>query len=478
MYADLKMLIDGEWTNGTGGRREPVIDPATEEVLGELPLAGTSDLDRSLSAVQRTQAGWAATAPKERSRILRKAAELIRERAAEIARQLTLEQGKPLAQSHAEISFGYESYEWEAEQGRRNYGRVVSAGDPNAHHMVVKEPIGPVAAFTPWNFPAVLAARKMAAALAAGCTIIIKPCEETPAAPLAFARALHDAGVPPGVLNVVYGVPAEVSEHLIASDVIKKVSFTGSIPAGKHLAKLAAAGMKPTTMELGGHAPVIVFDDVDVEKIATTAVTWKYRNAGQVCSNPARYYVHHAVYERFVRVFTERAASIKVGPGLEEGTQMGPLANARRLAAMDALVRDAVDCGAELKTGGKRIGNRGYFYAPTVLADVPEKARILNEEPFGPVAPIMPFTAYDEVVERANRLPHGLTAYAFTSSVDIATRIGKALKAGLVGINHFAVTMVETPFGGVKESGYGKEGGFEGQEAYLVTKLISQVGAP
>lgn len=478
MYAELKMLIDGEWTDGTDGRREKVIDPATEKVLGELPLAGRPDLDRALSAVRRAQGGWAATAPKERCRILRKAAEILRGRAEEIARQLTLEQGKPLAESRAEILFAYESYEWEGEQGRRNYGRMVPGIDPSVRLMVVKEPIGPVAAFTPWNFPATLAARKMAAALAAGCTVIIKPSEETPAAPLAFARALHEAGVPKGALNVVFGVPAEVSEHLIGSDIIKKVSFTGSVPVGKHLAKLAAEGMKPVTMELGGHAPVIIFDDVDVEKIVPAAVGWKYRNAGQVCSNPTRFYVQDAVYKKFVGAFAERAASIRVGSGLDEATQMGPLANARRLDVIDGLVRDAVDCGAELKTGGQRIGNLGYFYAPTVLADVPEKARILNEEPFGPVAPIMRFRTFDEVVERANRLPFGLTSYAFTSSTDIAARIGNALQAGLVGVNHFAVTMLETPFGGVKESGYGREGGIEGQEAYLVTKLISQKGAP
>jgi succinate-semialdehyde dehydrogenase/glutarate-semialdehyde dehydrogenase len=474
MYADLKMLLDGEWTNGANGRREPVIDPATEQTLGELPLAEREDLDRALDAARRNQKPWAATPPAERGRILRKAAEIMRAKADEIARQVTREEGKVLAEARAETLIGADIIEWYAEEGRRTYGRIVPGANPDVRFLVIKEPVGPVAAFTPWNFPVVTPARKIGGALAAGCTLIIKPSEETPAGALAIARALEEAGLPRGVLNLVFGVPAEVSEHVIASDVIKKISFTGSIPVGKHLAKLAAEGMKRATMELGGHAPVIVFDDVNVEKAATMSVAGKYRNAGQVCISPTRFFVHDKVYKSFVTAFAEKAAALKVGNGLEDGVQMGPLANDRRLEAVDGFVKEAVECGAELKTGGQRIGNQGYFYAPTVLAEVPEEARVMNDEPFGPIAPIVRFTDFDDLVERANRLPYGLASYAFTSSTETATRISNALQAGMVGVNHFVISTPETPFGGVKESGYGSEGGVEGLEAYLATKLVSQ----
>ena len=478
MYADLKMLLDGEWSEGTGDRRVAVLNPANEQSLGDLPLAERDDLDRALAAMRAAQPKWAATAPGARARILRAAAEIMRARADEIAHQMTLEEGKILAEAKAETIAGIEILNWYAEEGRRAYGRIVQGANPNVRQMVLKQPVGPVAAFTPWNFPVVTPARKIGGALAAGCTLLIKPSEETPAGALAIARALQEAGLPRGVLNVVFGVPAEISEYVIASDTIRKISFTGSIPVGKHLARLAAAGMKRATMELGGHGPVIVFDDVDAEKAAALSVAGKYRNAGQVCVSPTRFFVHDGIYRRFLETFTERAAALKVGDGLDQTSQMGPLANDRRMEAIDALVRDAVERGAELKTGGARIGNRGYFYAPTVLAEVPEDARIMNEEPFGPVAPIVRFKEFDEVVERANRLPFGLAGYAFTNSVETATRIGNALETGLVGINHFTISTPETPFGGMKESGYGSEGGLEGLDAYLATRFVTQAPAP
>ncbi len=478
MYAELQMLIDGAWTQGTGRRREAVINPANEQILGELPVAERPDLEAALGAVARAQADWAATLPKERSRILRGAAEIMRQRADEIARHMTLEQGKPLGETKIETAVSADILDWYAEEGKRAYGRVIPTSMPTIlNQMMVKEPVGPVAAFTPWNFPAVTPARKIGGALAAGCTLIIKPSEETPAGALAIARALEEAGLPKGVLNMVFGVPAEISEFLIASDIIKKVSFTGSVPVGKHLTRLAADGMKRVTMELGGHGPVIVFDDVDVDKAAAMSVAGKFRNAGQVCVSPTRFFVQERIYGDFVEAFTEKAKALKVGDGLEAGTEMGPLANARRLDAIDGLVRDAVGRGATLKTGGERIGNSGFFYAPTILADVPEDAKVMNDEPFGPVAPVVSFKTFDEAVHQANRLPFGLAGYAFTNSAETSARVGAALKTGLVGLNSFAISMPETPFGGVKESGYGSEGGIEGLDAYLSTKFVTQSGA-
>jgi succinate-semialdehyde dehydrogenase/glutarate-semialdehyde dehydrogenase len=339
---------------------------------------------------------------------------------------------------------------------------------------VFREPIGPVAAFTPWNFPVTIPARKIAAALAAGCSCIAKPAEETPTPTLAIAQALADAGLPDGVLNIVFGVPDHISTHLIASPIIKKISFTGSTRVGKHLARLAADGVKPATLELGGHAPTIVFADADIEKAAEMTARSKYRNAGQICITPTRFYLHEAIHDRFVAKFRAVAASLKLGDGLDPATQMGPLANSRRIDAMESLVSDAQRAGARIELGGERKGERGYFWQPTVLTDVPNEARIMNEEPFGPVAVTRRFKDFDEVVAEANRLPFGLSAYAFTRDTTTATRIGDELESGMVGINNMMLTTPETPFGGVKESGYGSEGGAEGLDSYLVTKFVTQ----
>ncbi len=474
-YGELNLFIDGEWLGAGGRNAEDVINPATGEAIGSLPHATPADLDRASAAAARAFADWRKVPAYDRAKILRKAADLLRERAQGIARRMTMEQGKPLAEALQEVFISADIFDYTADEGRRVYGRIVPSRVPGVRWMVTKEPVGPVAAFTPWNFPAVIPARKISAALATGCTMVIKPSEETPASVLELARALDDAGLPKGVLNVVYGVPAEVSEHLIAAEEIRKITFTGSTAVGQHLAVLAAkAGVKRATMELGGHAPVLIFDDADVDAAIAVMAGAKYRNAGQVCVSPTRFFVQESVHDRFVDGFTKAAAAIRTGNGLEEGVTMGPLANDRRVAAMDRLIADAVSHGAELRQGGEALGNRGNFFAPTVLAHVPDTARIMNEEPFGPIAVTSSFVSFDEVIARANRLPFGLAAYAFTSSATTAAKLADALEAGMVGINNTFINMPETPFGGVKQSGYGSEGGIEGMEAYLVTKTVSQ----
>ena len=474
MYTELALHIDGQWLNGDGRSGEDVINPATGKPLGRLPHASTADLDRALDAAQKGFAVWRATSAYERAKVLRKAAALIRERAEHIAQIMTQEQGKVIAESRIEVATTADIIEWYAEEGRRSYGRIVPGRVKNMRMMVVQEPVGVVAAFTPWNFPTLTPVRKIGGALAAGCSLILKASEETPGSCVELVRCVVDAGVPPGVLNLVFGVPSKVSEHLIASPIVRKVSFTGSIPVGKHLAGLAAKGVKRATMELGGHSPVVVFGDADPEKTADTIAAFKFRNAGQVCISPTRFYVQEPVYDRFVKRFTDYANNIKLGDGLADGTTMGPMANTRRLDALESFVNDAKNRGGKIVTGGKRRGNQGYYFEPTVVTDIPDDSKVMTEEPFGPIAPIVAFKTFDEVVARANSLPFGLAAYAFTSSVATATAIGDALESGMVGVNSVAISTPETPFGGVKESGYGSEGGVEGLEAYTVTKFISQ----
>lgn len=473
-YADLELFIGGEWL-GTGGRESsPVVNPATEEVIGHVPHASKADLDRALAAAQEGFKTWRAVFPDERGRILKRAADLLRVRKEEIARIATTESGKVIHETRIEVMMSANILEWYAEEGRRAYGRVLPQRAAGTRLTVVKEPVGPVAAFAPWNFPLGNPARKIGGALGAGCSCILKPAEETPASGLAIARCLVDAGLPANVLAIVYGVPADISSYLLASPVIRKISFTGSIPVGKHLMKLAADGMKRTTMELGGHAPVIVFEDVDVDKVLDASVSAKYRNAGQVCVSPTRFYVQEKIYNRFVEGFVNRAKAVPVGDGLDERNKMGPLIHARRLAAVEAFVKDARDSGAKVATGGARLKSPGYFYTPTVLSDVPNKARIMNEEPFGPVAAINPFSDFDSVMQQANRLPYGLAAFAFTNSSRTVKLLGEQLEAGMVGLNTFAISVPESPFGGMKESGHGSEEGIEGLEACLVTKFISE----
>ncbi|MFY9895097.1 MAG: NAD-dependent succinate-semialdehyde dehydrogenase [Xanthobacteraceae bacterium] len=474
MYPNLELYIDGQWLNGDGRAGEDVINPATEKPLARLPHASTADLDRALDAAKKGFAVWRATSPSERAKIMRKAADLMRERHDAISKTLVQEQGKAYPEARAEVRTSADIIEWYAEEGRRAYGRIVPGPGKGLRQIVVQEPVGIVAAFTPWNFPTLTPARKIGGALAAGCSLILKASEETPGACLEMVRCFADAGLPAGVLNLVFGVPANISEHLIAKPDVRKISFTGSIPVGKHLAGLAAKGMKRATMELGGHSPVVVFADADPEKSADTIAAYKYRNAGQVCISPTRFYVQEPVYSRFLARFTEYAKSLKLGDGLEKGVTMGPLANARRIDAMDKFVNDAKDRGGKIVTGGARRGNQGYFYEPTVITDLPDDSMLMTQEPFGPLAPVVRFKTFDEVVERANSLPFGLAAYAFTGSAHTANLIGDALQSGMVGVNSINISTPETPFGGVKESGYGSEGGIEGLQAYLNTKFISQ----
>ena len=473
-YPNTNLYIDGRWQPAASGDTIDVINPSNEEVIGTVARAGTSDLDEALSAADKAFKIWKNTSAFDRYKILRKAADLLRQRADVIAQIMTIEQGKPLAESKGETLVGADRIDWMAEEGRRTYGRVIPARADGIYQFTVKEPVGPVAAFTPWNFPLNQILQKVPAAIAAGCSIIVKGPEEAPACCAELAKVLEEAGLPAGVFNLVYGVPSEISDYLIPHPIIKKVTFTGSTAVGKLLAAKAGEHMKLVTMELGGHSPAIVFEDADLDVALNVLSSNKYRNAGQVCISPTRFLVHESVYDKFVDGFKEASENLIVGDGLLPETKMGPLAHDRRLEAIEDFVKDAVKRGGKHETGGERKGNKGYFYEPTVLTDVPLDAKIMNEEPFGPVAPITRFKSFDDVVEEANRLPYGLAAYAYTNSNKTAEAIGSALSSGMVSINHHGLAMPETPFGGIGESGYGKEGGVEGIEAYLQTKFITQ----
>ncbi len=475
-YPDTNLYIDGTWRPAEGNRTLPVLNPATEEVIGTVAHASKGDLDEALAAAERGFAAWRKVSAYERAKLMRKAADIFRSRADAIATLMTLEQGKPVGEAKMEVLAGADIIDWFAEEARRAYGRVIPARAEGVYQLVIKEPVGPVAAFTPWNFPINQVVRKLSAAVATGCSIIVKAPEETPASPAALIQAFVDAGLPKGVVGLVYGIPAEISEYLIPHPVIRKVTFTGSTPVGKQLAALAGQHMKRVTMELGGHAPAIVFDDADLDLAAKTLAAAKFRNAGQVCVSPTRFLVQEKLYAPFVEKFVAAAKAVRVGNGMEQGVQMGPLAHDRRIPWVEGLVADARSRGAEVHTGGERIGNKGYFYQPTVLTGVGKEARMMNEEPFGPVAMIAPFSDLDEVVEEANRLPFGLAGYAFTRSAKTANAIANRVESGMLTINHLGLALPEVPFGGVKDSGYGSEGGSEAIEAYLNTKFVSQAG--
>jgi len=472
-YTDTRLLIDGQWCDAADGKTLPVFNPATGEAIGQVAHAGLVDLDRALAAAQRGFETWRVTPAHQRAQIMRKAAALMRERAEGLAAQLTQEQGKPLAEAKGEAMSSADVIEWFADEGQRVYGRIVSPRIPGTQQQVLKEPIGPVAAFTPWNFPINQVVRKVSAALATGCSIIVKAPEETPAAPAGLIQAFVDAGVPAGVIGLVYGNPAEISSYLISHPVIRKVTFTGSTPVGKQLAALAGQHMKRVTMELGGHAPVIVAEDADVALAVRASAGTKFRNAGQICIAPTRFLVHHRVYDAFCEALATYARGLKVGDGLDGGTTLGPLANDRRLAAMTRLTAEATAQGARVLTGGARVGEQGNFFAPTVLADVPLSAAVFNEEPFGPLAAVRSVQSLDEAITEANRLPFGLASYAFTRDIRNIQQLSQRLEVGMVWINQPATPWPELPFGGVKDSGYGSEGGPEALEAYLVTKTVA-----
>ena len=469
-YPDLNLFIDGEWRKAASDM--PVLDPATEEEIGRLPHAGQSDLDDALAAATRGFEVWRNTAPCERANTLRKAAAIMRERQDEIAAAITAEHGKPFSQARLEVIRGCEFLEWDAGEATRTYGRVIPSAR-GVRYIVHHEPIGTVAAFSPWNFPMSQPCRKVAGAIAAGCSIILKAAEETPAGALHIARAFSDAGLPPGVLNLVFGTPAEISDYLIKQEQVRLVAFTGSTVVGKHLTTLAAQAMKPVLMELGGHAPVIVCEDTDVEAAAISGAVRKMRNAGQVCTSPTRFFVHESIFEAYTDAFVKRAAATRVGNGFDDGVEMGPLANDRRVGALTALVENALAEGAELRTGGKAMDGKGYFFEPTVLANVPETADVMQVEPFGPLAVINPVASLDEGIAKANSVPYGLAAYGFTNRADYVDRMLEGIEAGNLSINTLEASLPETPFGGVKASGFGREGGTEGLHNYMITKNLS-----
>jgi succinate-semialdehyde dehydrogenase/glutarate-semialdehyde dehydrogenase len=475
MYSDVQLFIDGTWRPAASGKVLTIVNPATGEAIGNVAHAEKADLDLALAAAQKGFAAWRKVSAYERYKVLRKAAEILRANASEIATKMTMEQGKPLVEAKGETLAGADVIDWFAEEARRAYGRTIPARADGVYQFEIKEPVGVVAAFTPWNFPINQAVRKCSMALAAGCAIIIKGPEETPAACAGLIDAYAKAGVPAGVINLVFGVPGDISSYLIPHPVIRKISFTGSTAVGKHLAAMAGQHMKRVTMELGGHAPAIVFADADVDAATKILAANKFRNAGQVCVAPTRFMIQKPVYDEFVGKFVNAAKAVKVGDGLDDKTRMGPLAHSRRLDAIEAFVGDAVAKGAKVETGGRRIGNKGYFYEPTVLTNVSHEARIMNEEPFGPIAVISSFDTFDDAVTEANRLPYGLAAYAYTRSEKTAAGLGSQIETGMISINHHGLALPEVPFGGVKDSGYGSEGGADALDAYLVTKFVTQM---
>lgn len=474
MHDRLALYIDGEWAAGQGGQSGAVLNPATGREIARVSFASSSDLDRALDAAGRGFRQWKKVLPQERARIVRKIASLLRERADDVARIMTLEQGKLLSEAKTEVGATAELIEWLAEESRRIYGRIVPSRFPDTRTLVVHEPVGPVAAFSPWNFPCMMPGRKIAHALAAGCSIVLKPAEETPGTAVALGKICEDAGVPKGVVNIVFGNPAEVSEHLIKSSIIRKVSLTGSSEVGRKIAVLAGQDFKKVTLELGGHAPVIVCDDANLDRAIELTVASRFRNAGQVCTAPTRFMVQEKVFERFVTGFSNAAKAIKVGDGLDPQSKMGPLANVRRVNAMESLVADAESHGCKVAAGGRRVGNEGFFFAPTVLTDVPQSAKLMNAEPFGPVTPISSFSTLENAIAEANRLPFGLAAYAFTSSQKRSAMLSNELEAGVIAINGVTVTAPEGPFGGVKDSGVGRESGIEGLLEHMNIKTVTE----
>ncbi|MEP7057832.1 MAG: NAD-dependent succinate-semialdehyde dehydrogenase, partial [Caldimonas sp.] len=478
MYNDSTLYIGGRFLEHEGRKLQDILNPADNSVVGKLSHATREDLDNALLAAQGAFEKWRHSSPIERSKILRKVAELIRERRDEIARDITLDQGKPLAEARQEVTSCAEHAEWHAEECRRIYGRTIPARFPNVRQIVMRQPVGVCVAFTPWNFPFNQAIRKIVAAIGAGCTLILKGPEDSPSAVMALARLFHDAGLPPGCLNVVWGVPAEVSDYLIRSPIVRKVSFTGSVAVGKQLAALAGAHMKRVTMELGGHSPVLVFDDADIDRAADQLVMYKGRNAGQVCVAPSRFFVQKKAYDRFVERFAKAYGALQLGDGMDAASTMGPLAHARRVDSMQQFVDDARKRGGQVVVGGERLPRPGNFFPPTVVTGLPDDAKLMTEEPFGPVAPITPFNDIDEVLKRANALPFGLASYVFTGSLHTAQKVSANLEAGMVNINHFGMALAETPFGGIKDSGLGSEGGMETFDGYLVTKFVSELSLP
>ncbi|MBI5133042.1 MAG: NAD-dependent succinate-semialdehyde dehydrogenase [Rhodopseudomonas palustris] len=477
-YPRLALFLGGRWAGPENRDHEPVFNPASGEVLGEVPHATDADLDEALDAASRGFETWRRVSPVERGQVLQRAAALMLERREQLATLITLELGKPIAEARAEVEQAAGIFTWNAEEGRRAYGRVIPPRTPGLLQLAMREPLGPIAAFASWNAPLITPSRKISSALAAGCSVVLKASEETPAVALALAQILQDSGLPQGVLSVVFGDPKQISERLIGADLIRGITFTGSTAIGKQLAGLAVRGAKRLTLELGGHAPVVIFGDVDPDKVAQAAVAAKYRNAGQVCTSPTRFYVHRSIHDRFVERFAELAAAIKVGDGLDPATRMGPLANPRRLAAMGQIVDDARARRVDVRAGGEPIDGKGYFYRPTLLAGVDETSLVSNVEPFGPIAATSPFDSIDDAVRLCNRLPIGLASYVMTNDSRNAGVMTEAIAAGNVIVNHWQASLPETPFGGIRDSGMGLEGGIEGLQAFQTVKYVSQSTIP
>jgi succinate-semialdehyde dehydrogenase/glutarate-semialdehyde dehydrogenase len=475
VIAPNQLFISGDWRDASDAATFEVVDPATERVVDRVASATSADVDAALNAALLGFEEWRTASAWARSAVLRRGAQLLADRIGPLAAVLTEEQGKTLEESTAELTAAAEHLDWYADEARRIYGRVVDGHSREVRLTVMRQPVGPVAAFTAWNFPALLPMRKIAPALAAGCSIVLKPAEEAPRTALALAQVLQEAGLPDGVLNMVTGDPAPIARQLLASPVIRKVTLTGSVAVGRELLRLAADDVKDTTMELGGHAPVLVMADAELPAAADAIVRGKFRNGGQVCIAPSRFYVDAAVAAPLLELVLERVGRLRVGAGSAEGVDVGPLVNARRLAAVGDLVEDAVASGADLLSGGERPRDldSGYFYEPTVLGNVPDTARTMIEEPFGPIAPFTTFDTVEEALRRANATPYGLAGYVFTSGLRTAHVVAEELEVGMVGINHLLLATAESPFGGVKRSGFGREGGVEGTEAYTITKSVS-----
>lgn len=472
-YVDTDLYIGGKWVAASSKRRADVTNPATGEVIGTVAHAGPVDFERAVAGAVEGFGTWSRTSAFDRYKVIRKAAQLLRDRLEHAATVLTTDEGKPLSESRLEVASSCDLLDWFAEEGRRTYGRTIPSRSLTVQQVSVKDPVGPCVGFTPWNFPMSQIVRKLGPALAVGCSIIVKGPEEAPAAPAVLFSCLHEAGLPPGVANLLFGTPAEISQYLVPHPAIRKISFTGSVPVGKQLAALAGQHMKRTTMELGGHAPVIVAEDANIEAATSALIASKFRNAGQVCISPTRFLIHRKVHDEFVEAFVSKTRALKVADGLAQGTQMGPLISERRRAAVEALIEDAVSQGATIATGGERVGNVGYFFAPTVVTNVTSKMRAMNEEPFGPVAWVRSYSELDEAVDEANRLPFGLGSYAWTSNAATARKLAQMVQAGMLTINHNGLGLPETPYGGIKDSGHGYEGGSEALEAYLNTRFVT-----
>ena len=472
MYSKFGQFIDGKWTSSEKQETYEVVNPATEEIIGKASKAGSEDVKKALNSGEKGFALWKKTAPWERSSIIRKIADLMRKKNEILAKWLTLEVGKPLSESRAEVNTAADIFEWNSEETKRIYGQTVESRFANTRIHVYYQPVGVVAALVPWNFPIVLAARKISTALAAGCSVICKPDVIAPGGVMEMMNLIKEAGVPPGVVNLLSGDPASISSQLISSDVIKKISITGSTRVGKLILKQAAEKVQRVTMELSGHAPFIVFDDVNIEKVTDMAISAKFRNNGQVCISPSRFYIHENKKDNFTKLFVEKTKKLKIGNGLNEETQLGPMTTKKRLDEVENLVEKTKKEGAKILCGGKRPAgfNKGYFYEPTVFDNVKDDFTIMHQEPFGPLVPITTFKNYDEVIERANNHELGLASYVYTNSMERAHKSSEMLQTGVVAVNTPVVAVAEAPFGGIKQTGYGREGGSMGIKDYLNIK--------